>query len=434
MNTRGEAISCDLLIIGAGLAGNAAALFAAHQGIDTLQVGQTSEIGFASGLLDLLGVHPAAEGNVLQDPWQGIARLRRDEPSHPYAKLSDALIRAAMDQVLRFFGQKGYPYAADPRRNTVVITPAGTIKPTYGVPHTMAHGPRALAAQAPCLIVDFKRLRGFSGRQIALSLAGRWPGLRPLRLRFPEQPEGELYPERMARSMESPEVRAKIIAAIKPHIGDAQAVALPAVLGVYHTVKILAEMQQGLGVPVFEIPTMLPAVTGLRLQEIFDQGLPALGVRSLRQQRVQSAQPSTGGRWAMSVGDENSSQPVIARAVLLCSGRFFGKGLHADRQGIRETIFNLPVVQPTDRASWHHKDLLHRGGHPINRAGVAVDEQFRPMDPRGQTLFPNLFAAGSILAHQDWMRQKCGSGLAIATAYAAVEGVKQRLTLNTASL
>lgn len=29
-------------------------------------------------------------------------------------------------------------------------------------------------------------------------------------------------------------------------------------------------------------------------------------------------------------------------------------------------------------------------------------------------------AAGAILAHQDWVRQKCGSGLAIATAYGAV--------------
>ena len=34
--------------------------------------------------------------------------------------------------------------------------------------------------------------------------------------------------------------------------------------------------------------------------------------------------------------------------------------------------------------------------------------------------FKLLFVAGSILAHQDWMRMKCGSGLAIATAYGAV--------------
>ena len=35
--------------------------------------------------------------------------------------------------------------------------------------------------------------------------------------------------------------------------------------------------------------------------------------------------------------------------------------------------------------------------------------------------FKLLFAAGSILAHQDWMRMKCGSGLALATGFAAVQ-------------
>jgi glycerol-3-phosphate dehydrogenase subunit B len=118
---------------------------------------------------------------------------------------------------------------------------------------------------------------------------------------------------------------------------------------------------------------------------------------------------------------------ITARSAIMCSGRFFGKGLHADRHGIRETIFDLPVVQPKDRAAWHHKDLLHLEGHPINRAGVAVDGQFHPVDSNGQMLYPNLFAAGSILAHQDWKRQKCGSGLAIATAYGAVQACARML-------
>jgi len=39
----------------------------------------------------------------------------------------------------------------------------------------------------------------------------------------------------------------------------------------------------------------------------------------------------------------------------------------------------------------------------------------------GRPAFKLLFAAGSILAHQDWMRMKCGSGLALATGFAAVQ-------------
>jgi glycerol-3-phosphate dehydrogenase subunit B len=60
-------------------------------------------------------------------------------------------------------------------------------------------------------------------------------------------------------------------------------------------------------------------------------------------------------------------------------------------------------------------------GHPINRAGIQVDENFRPLNRRGKPAYPNLFAAGAILAHQDWMREKSGAGIAISSAYAAVD-------------
>jgi len=60
-------------------------------------------------------------------------------------------------------------------------------------------------------------------------------------------------------------------------------------------------------------------------------------------------------------------------------------------------------------------------GHPANQAGLEVDDLFRPIGKDGGPVFDNLFACGSILAHQDWMRMKCGSGLAIGTALAAVD-------------
>jgi len=46
-----------------------------------------------------------------------------------------------------------------------------------------------------------------------------------------------------------------------------------------------------------------------------------------------------------------------------------------------------------------------------------------PSRTNGHLAFKNLFAAGIILAHQDWTRMKCGSGLSIATAYGAVKSL-----------
>lgn len=415
-----ETITCDLMIIGTGLAGFAAALFAARKQIDTVQVGMTSEIGFASGLFDLLGVHPLEGGQLVEDPWRGIRRLCRDDPRHPYARLDIASIGKAMRLVLEFLEQNGYPYITGPQTNLNMMTPVGTIKPTYAVPHTMGHGPKALADRLPCLLVDFNGLKGFSARQMAQSLARRWPGLKPVRINFPDI-KGELYTESMARALDTVDSREKLAEAIRPHLGPAEAVGLPAVLGFYRSGQVMADLQQGIGVPVFEIPTMLPAVTGIRLKDVFEQRLPAMGIRPYFQERVLGVRRTQAGHWIFEVGPREITRRIMAKSTILCSGRFFGRGLHADRQGVRETIFNLPVSQPPTRAQWHRRDLFNREGHLINRAGLTVNDRFQPIDRQGRPLYPNLFAAGTILAHQDWVRQKCGSGLAIATAFGAVE-------------
>jgi glycerol-3-phosphate dehydrogenase subunit B len=416
--------SCDVMIIGAGMAGMAAALFAARRGLAVVQAGLAAEINFASGMLDLLGVHPVAAGRLWTDPWAGIARLRADEPRHPYALLSPAAIHESMTAFLGFLDQAGYPYFTRGTANLEMITPAGTVKTTYAVPHTMRHGALALADGRPGLLVDFTGLKGYSARQIAMGLAPRWPDLRTVRLDVGGDGGGELHPERLARSLELAAPRRELARAIRPHVGRAAVVGLPAVLSVSRTLQALADLQDALNLPVFEVPTMLPTVAGLRLRESFEQHLPAMGVRVHYRQRVIGVRHSPGGGWLFEIGDQAVEQRIRSRAAVLCSGRFFGRGLHAERTGIRETVFGLPVTQPARRSDWHHRDLLHGPGHPINRAGVAVDDRFRPVDDRGRPVYPDLFAAGSILAHQDWMRQKCGSGLAIATAWGAVEACR----------
>ncbi len=412
--------ACDLMVIGSGMAGMAAALFAAQHKIDTVQVGITGEINFASGFLDLLGVHPVEKGTCHSDPWAAMAQLVRDEPDHPYARLSIAQVHTAMDTFLDFLGRSGLPYHSHGLRNMKVVTPVGTIKTTYAIPRTMAAGAQALADGTPALLVDFFGLKGYSARQISETLKSKWPGLKTKRITFPGT-KGELYTEHAARTLEVGSHRKKLANAIGPHLGSAQAVGLPAILGIYNPGAVLADLENTLGVRIFEIPTMVPSITGLRLRERLEEQIPKKGVRAFYQQKILETQVSADGDFLFLVGVQKPEMRIRARAAILASGRFFGKGLHADRIGIRESIFNLPVVQPDDRTLWHHKDLFHSGGHPINRSGLAIDDQFHPVDEKGDTIYNNLFVCGSILANQDWIRQKCGSGLSIATAYGAVE-------------
>ena len=85
-----ETMKTDLTIIGAGMTGMAAALFAVNRKISTTLVGQHSAMNFASGIMDLMGVHPA--GQQWDDPWKAIDQVRCDLPDHPFAKIENALI------------------------------------------------------------------------------------------------------------------------------------------------------------------------------------------------------------------------------------------------------------------------------------------------------------------------------------------------------
>jgi len=415
-------IECQLAIIGRGMAGMASAFFAANRGISTVQIGITGEIIFASGFLDLMGVHPIEEKKSWRDPWAGIDALIRDIPNHPYARVKKKGIRAAFEEVLSFLKEVGLPYYSWKERNLEMITPLGNIKRTYCVPQTMLSGVRALEEKRPCLLVGFRGLNDFSAHQIVSTLQDKWPDLRATRISFPDTDHvSELFTgEIMAQTLELSKNRKKLIQAVCPHVKNAQAVGMPAIFGMYRTQEIVKELEEKIGVPVFEIPTMPVSVPGLRLNDAFARHLSLKGVRHFSQSRVLEVGRGSNGGFVLGIGNKTTEYTVRAKGIILASGRFWGRGLYADRRRIREAIFDLPVYQPRDRKGWHREDFLDSRGHPANRAGLEIDDSFRPLDRSDQPAFETLFAAGSILAHQDWMRMKCGSGLAIATAYAAV--------------
>jgi glycerol-3-phosphate dehydrogenase subunit B len=213
----------------------------------------------------------------------------------------------------------------------------------------------------------------------------------------------------------------KVVTEIRPHIRDAETVGIPAILGMERSHEIVERLSQKLGVRVFEIPTMPVSVPGLRLNEAFTRGLSDAGVKLFFPNRIISWEHADDGNFLLGIGQGAPAKWIRAEGVILATGRFWARGLRADRDKIRETLFDLPVHQPEERNGWHREDFLDLRGHPVNRAGLNIDDLFRPLDHRGGPAFEKLFAAGSILAHQDWMRMKCGSGLAISSAYAAVD-------------
>lgn len=408
----------DVMVIGSGFAGMAAALFAARRGLSVAQTGATGGIDFSTGFIDLLAVHPIEEQKVWEDPFAALAALRRDLPDHPYCRVSDAEICRALEDFTTFLGENGLCYRGRAGKNTLTLTSAGTMKPTYLMPCTAWNGVEAWEAKAATLIVDFHGLKGLSARQIAEVRGDSWPQLSVARIKFPGM-SGELYPEHMAWSMADPARRAELAQSVAPLARDVDYVGFPAVLGMTDTAAALRHLEELLGKRVFEIPTLPPSIAGPRLRAAFDRGLPSLGVRTYTQKLISSAVCSDEG-FHFTAGSGSTSVELFTRSAILASGRFFGKGLKADRHRIHEAVFDLPVTQPGERSLWHRPEFFDPRGHEINQAGVETDETLRPLDAQGRVFHPRLHAAGAILAHQDWMRMKCGAGLAIATAYKAV--------------
>ncbi len=417
-----QIVSCDLAVIGAGMTGMAATMFAANRGLKTVQVGVTGEIIFASGFLDILGIHPISEKKPWSDPWEGIRALVQDCPDHPYGRLTEKEIQSALEEYLSFVKDCGVPYYWEKTHNLEMLTPQGTLKLTGSVPQTMKNAVLGLREKSPGLIVDIQGLKGFSAHQIVDNLKETWPDLRSAHIIFPDSGHlGEIFPEYMARSLEAGICRKKLAATLLPHVQNAKVVGLPAILGIHRSLEVQADLEALIGVKIFEIPTLPPSVPGLRLKEMFEKALPEKGVRQFLQQRVTAVLPEPGNGFLLDIaGGISQGQKIRCKGVLLATGRFFGKGLTADRKRVRESLFDLPVFQPVSRSNWYQMDFLDPKGHPIHQAGLEVDDHFRPLSASGIPTFSNLFAAGSILAHQDWIRQKCGSGLAIATAYGAV--------------
>ncbi|MCB1761310.1 MAG: glycerol-3-phosphate dehydrogenase subunit GlpB [Gammaproteobacteria bacterium] len=408
----------QLAIIGSGMAGFAASVFALDRGIKTAQVGNTGAVAYTTGYLDLLG---GDQHSLLTDPWRALVELRQHEPRHPLARIGEQEIRTALARFTHAVSEMGIAYTSPGETNLMALSPAGTLKPTCSVPRTMLPGIEAMTQGAPTLIVDFDGLKGFSAAELVANLRDSWPELRAARIAFPDLPPGQVYPEVMARALEVSTNRDRVAELIRPLIGNAGAVGVPAVLGMHNPDRVQQALQQLLGVPLFEIPTIPPAVPGIRLREMFEQCFPERGLTLVPQQKVTRID-LTDAKLRLSLRDSYGEVEILAQAAVLATGRFLSGGLFAGRNGIRETLLDIPVTQPAARSEWYRERYFDRRGHPLNRAGIEVDDHFRPLDAAGRRLDPRLFAAGILLAHQDWTRQRCGAGVAIASAYQAVKG------------
>lgn len=421
--------SVDLLVVGSGLSGMSAALFAADQGLSVAQVSQSPTLLYHSGLIDVMSTVPSAEPTAFDNPILGIEQLLKQYPTHFYAKVGMDELQQSLEQICAILEEQGVSYVGDLNQNRKVLTSVGTLKRSCLLPITMEKGADAVEQREETLIVGFKGLRGFSSRQITEMLKPDWPGLSFTDLVFPGSEAGsEVVPEHLARSLDNLDNLLPLIDLLKPLVKEVKFLGLPAILGIQKSKEIHRLMQEELGVSVFEIPMMPPSIPGMRLTEAFEAAMRQRGVILIKNQPLDNLKREEDTCFSTVIETPHGVQTITAKGLVLATGRFLGKGLMMTDEGIEESLLNLPVVQPETRSGYYRRDFFDPAGHALNRAGIATDALCRPIKLDSRPLVENLFAIGSIQSGQDWTREKSGSGIAISSAFKAVSAFREYLS------
>lgn len=406
----------DVIIIGGGLTGLIAAA-AARAGTDKvlLVTKGVGSIAIGGGSIDVLGY--GADGRPVPSAAVGLAALSGD---HPYAKIGPA----AVEQGLAFFrdlaAAAGYPYLGSLTERSLLITAAGTLKPTCLVPRSMDTS--GLRAASDVAVIGFAAMKDYYPDIVLRGLRKHVGGDRDYRVVWLESglAQGrDLTALDIARSLDREEGRSRLIHQLKAHLVPGTVAIMPPVLGTRPDCRLLDELEQTTGCRFIETVGLPPAVTGLRLRTLLLDHLRRHGVRIIEQADVTTAVTDAGRCMAVTTSGLDRERTYYARTFVLASGGFFGGGLQATVDAVREPLFGLPVHGAADREAWSQDDLLSPEGQPFARCGVAVDSRLRPLDDQGGVLLSNVYIAGRNLAGYDHCQEKSGNGVAVASGYLA---------------
>lgn len=414
----------DVAVVGAGLAGLTAAIHLAEAGarVQVLATGHAST-HWAPGGMDVGAV---AGARSALDAVDQLARLA----GHPYQFLAGGLAPALawLRSVLAGEGVSLVGELDDPLR--AIPTAIGSTRLAAILPDGMA---AALAPWLPgetLVVCGPAGFRDFWPDAIAASLrrASSWrgqPGPSRVEALTVELPglagRHNLSGLDLARSFDDPEWRVaaldSIARALDGRITGPGRLAFPAVLGLNDHPAALAAARACLPLAPFEVALVPPSVPGLRLFAALRASLRRQGGR-LQVGEAVHGRIDADGRVAELRAPAAAREFVLsAGSVILATGGIAGGGIVAEQAGgLVETVLGLVVDGPGVGARLLD-DPFDPGGHPLESAGIRTDAHLRPVAPGApdSPLALNVRIAGSLLAGQRYLRERCGDGVALAS-------------------
>jgi len=399
----------DVVVIGAGLAGLSCAAELAEAGARVFVAAKgMATTHWTHGGLDVAA--PAGARSLRE----GLRRLAAVD-GHPYNTLA-ADAEPAVVAHLVGMSSAGLPHAGaldDPLRP--IPTAVGSLRPAAIVPSAQAAALEPWAGEG-LLLVGVRRFRDSWAAYAARNLAGAtWPDgpseVRAVSVDLPQLDRlHNIAPQVLARLFEDPAWRSRALAAIADGIPPgAWRLGLPAVLGLDAHAEVHADAERVLGHRVVEIASLPPSVPGLRLFEALRRRI--LGAGGRIQIGFDVVDVERSDRRVLAIHTEAASRTlrIGGDAFVLATGGIGGAGIRALHDGsLVERVFGLRVQAPP-RDAWFSDDPLRP--HPLEAAGIEVDENLAPAE------LDNVRVIGSALPGMHYLDERCGDGVALASAH-----------------
>jgi len=402
----------DVLIVGAGLTGLFASLLVAERGNAVTLVAQgRGGLELSPGCIDIWG---------RATPSRALSQLRK---SHPYRLAGTAALHAALEFFEEITQQAEYPFPGSISRNLHLPTALGAIHPTALAPQSLAQGD--LFDGTPFTLAGIDNLLDFYPQLAASNLRRAGIAVQSvLELPIPmDDTHHDFYTSDLAHFFDKPNWREEVARVWKPQLIGIKRLGLPAVLGLRDPQHVLEDLQERLGLTLFEIPTLPPSLPGLRLEVILRRRALNTGVHFIEGPRVVGRiDGGSDGRRVSGVVLQTVGGPRVytADVVILATGGILNGGLVFQQDGrVQESVFDLPVNYDQGRGYWTTTSPID--SQPYSGYGLLVNDLMQPLDAKGAPIFENLYVAGGLLGGADRTMEGSRQGIDLATAYRAVE-------------
>lgn len=404
----------DLVVVGSGLTGLFAAAIAARRGARvTLISAGRGGLAISHGCID------TSAGDPLPAAFRTLPR------DHPYSLAGMAALHAGLVALQELAHEAGSAYVGGLAEGLRLPTALGSLHSTTLAPESMAAGD--VRQGRPFALAGFPGYRDFYPALASDLLARQGCSVTAvLELPLLDAPRHrDAYAPDLARLFDDPRRLEEIARAWKPRLAGIASLGLPAVLGYERSREVFDRLQERLGSRFFEIPTLAPSVTGLRLERLLRRAGLSAGVQFIEgAPAVGQVDGRSGGRRVSGVVARTAGGPRVypAGSVLLATGGLLHGGLIARPDGrIQESVFDLPVEGGADRSRWTSASPF--ASQPYARFGIRVDAEMRPLGRGAAPIFENLHAAGGVLAGADRSLEGSRQGIDLATAQRAVEAI-----------